>query len=136
ASEYVVDGTPQTIPFTSMDSTSWGIYSSSTLEVMVKISDLRPFHMTERRSWVSVLISNHPVGDTGFIRFRAPEGYVWNFDDTEFVYQTLANTPIGTTPSFQTCLMFFASAAASCIDEYCTEVTSFARLTPLWLIGG
>lgn len=94
ASEYVVDGTPQTIPFTSMDSTSWGIYSSSTLEVMVKISDLRPFQMTERRSWVSVLISNHPVGDTGFIRFRAPEGYVWNFDDTEFVYQTLANTPI------------------------------------------
>eukprot|EP00439_Symbiodinium_sp_Y106_P005378 s1147_g1.t1 len=100
ASEYVVDGTPQTIPFTSMDSTSWGIYSSSTLEVMVKISDLRPFQMTERRSWVSVLISNHPVGDTGFIRFRAPEGYVWNFDDTEFVYQTLANTPIGTAPSF------------------------------------
>lgn len=94
ASDYIVDGTPQTIPFTKMDDTSWGIYSSSNLEVLVRISDLRPFLMTERRAWVSVVISNHPAAETGFIRFRAPEGYVWNFDNTEFVYQTVANTPI------------------------------------------
>lgn len=94
ASDYIVDGTPQTIPFTKMDSTSWGIYSSSTLEVAVRISDLRPFQMTERRAWVSVVVSNHPAGDTGYLRFRAPEAYVWNFDDAEFIYQTLENTPV------------------------------------------
>eukprot|EP00931_Biecheleriopsis_adriatica_P048558 TRINITY_DN28067_c0_g1_i1.p1 TRINITY_DN28067_c0_g1~~TRINITY_DN28067_c0_g1_i1.p1 ORF type:complete len:3244 (-),score=551.12 TRINITY_DN28067_c0_g1_i1:114-9845(-) len=91
--DYVVDGTPETIPFTEADSDSWGIYTSSDLELGVKVSDLRPYLMSGKRAWVSVLISKQPPGDSGFIRFRAPEGYIWSFDDSEFIYQTIANAP-------------------------------------------
>jgi len=97
ALDYIVDGTPMTIPFTGDDSTSWGIYQSSGFEVAISVSDMRPFNMTGQYALVSVILSRVPTGDSGFIRFRAPEGYVWSFDNAEFVYDTLGNTP----PSLQ-----------------------------------
>lgn len=95
---YTVDGTVDTIPFSESTDASWGIYKSSQLEVSIKVSDMRPYEMSFKRSWVTLLVSTVPQGDSGFIRVVAPEGYKWSFDDNEFIYQTLAGTPPNLRP--------------------------------------
>jgi len=92
ANDYIVDGTPNTIPFTDEDSKSWGIYSSSNLEVAIQISDRRPSVMSGEMSYLSVILPRVPTGNSGFIRFRAPDYYIWQFSDSEFLYQTSRNT--------------------------------------------
>jgi hypothetical protein len=89
ASGYLVDGTPQTVPFRSGDDDSWGVYNGD-ITASVKVTDRRPYNMRtmvgeeDGRTYLKVILSDLPDGDSGYVRFTAPVGYEFNFKVFEF----------------------------------------------------
>ena len=94
AQDFVVDGTPGTVPFNLGDGNSWGVYANTDLRAMVRVESMLPFVMTNSRTYMDVVIYDVPSGPSGAIRFTAPEGYVFRFTDAEFVYQALSDPAI------------------------------------------
>eukprot|EP00971_Amphidinium_carterae_P342942 6482424-Amphidinium_carterae.1 len=106
ASGAALDGTPESIPFVAGDDTSFGLYPSS-LSFGVNLLDLRPYQMTNSRTYLQVTLTAVPNGDAIGVRFVAPEGYIWEFEPDEFVYRTQIDemengflVPPGVTASF------------------------------------
>jgi len=60
----------------------------------VQVSDMRPFVLSGSRSYISMVLMSVPSGPSGLMRFTAPEGYVFRFTDSQFVYQRLADPNI------------------------------------------
>lgn len=106
----LVDGTPETIPFLGGGTDSWAVYSGPNtkpsnfsdfqsnyeVDVAFQIMDTRPkllITSLDKRTFAKILLRNTGTPNSGAIRFVAPPGYVWNFLDAEFVFESPANAP-------------------------------------------
>ncbi|CAK0879861.1 unnamed protein product, partial [Prorocentrum cordatum] len=78
ADDYLIDGTQESMSCSFGSGRYWGPRMSSTLIATMFIDDMRPYDMTQACTYVSVLISKVPSGESGPIHFFAPEGYEWD----------------------------------------------------------
>lgn len=141
ADRYMLDGTPDTVAFSDSDDTSWGVYTNSDMALSVTVLDLRPYVMrtdADKRTLIQVIFTQLPAGDPARLRLRAPEGYIWEFTDAEFIYQLpdeapaehASGIPPGITASFPGGIPLPRQA-----DEPETLLWNAAAFSPLYIYG-
>jgi len=126
---YLVDGTPQTVPFIDSDGNSWGVYSSNDTGFKVHLGvepqiglvvggkavlDMRPYAMSGEAVYVTLVMHNVPVGNSGLIRVVLPDTYTWDFSTHPLLFRKSAdpkspsgyasNAPSGITDPFPPCV--------------------------------
>jgi hypothetical protein len=102
---HVVDGAYGRVPFMLRNDTHWpigdwgpGLYwnywvPDGTWPCTLHVQDLRPFSVTRMRTWVLIKPIRILPPDSDYnARLTAPLGYIWDFEDHEFLH--IANSTV------------------------------------------